>query len=399
MSSNDVSVVLVHGAWADGSSWAKIIGPLAAEGLNVVGGAAAADLVPGRCRGARSRPGAAPGPVVLVGHAYAGAVIAATRSEKVKALVYVAALAPGRGRDRRGRLLPRRAASAGAEARARRSRADLSARGGLRLRLRAERRRGRARRAGGGAAADLARLHHRRRAAPVVEGPAGLVPGGRAGSHDRRGQSALHGRAHEGPDALACGRPHADRDRAGCRPGRASARRSLRSKPSAPRKRRRGSTGVGASATVTAFIPLTRLQMQQEIPHDRHRLSNRRRGRLQDLLSRGRRRRTRRSCCCCMASRAPATCSAISSRCWPTASTSIAPDLPGFGNSDMPGRGATASSRSPTTIDRFTEVVGFDRYAVYVFDYGAPTGFRLAVKHPDRITAIISQNGNAYEEG
>ena len=51
------------------------------------------------------------------------------------------------------------------------------------------------------------------------------------------------------------------------------------------------------------------------------------------------------------------------------------------------------------SIDRFTEVVGFDRYAVYVFDYGAPTGFRLAVRHPDRITAIISQNGNAYEEG
>src|SRR5262249_989067 len=51
------------------------------------------------------------------------------------------------------------------------------------------------------------------------------------------------------------------------------------------------------------------------------------------------------------------------------------------------------------TIDRLPEVVGFNRYAVYVFDYGAPTGFRLAVKHPDRITAIISQNGNAYEEG
>jgi pimeloyl-ACP methyl ester carboxylesterase len=50
-------------------------------------------------------------------------------------------------------------------------------------------------------------------------------------------------------------------------------------------------------------------------------------------------------------------------------------------------------------IDRFTEVIGFDRFAVYVFDYGAPTGFRLAVKHPERITAIISQNGNAYEEG
>jgi pimeloyl-ACP methyl ester carboxylesterase len=76
----------------------------------------------------------------------------------------------------------------------------------------------------------------------------------------------------------------------------------------------------------------------------------------------------------------------------------VAPDLPGFGKSDMPGRGHTFD-RIAETIDRFTELVGFDRYAVYVFDYGAPTGFRLAVKHPGRITAIISQNGNAYEEG
>jgi pimeloyl-ACP methyl ester carboxylesterase len=76
----------------------------------------------------------------------------------------------------------------------------------------------------------------------------------------------------------------------------------------------------------------------------------------------------------------------------------IAPDLPGFGRSDMPGRGCTFD-RIAETIDRFTEAVGFDRYAVYVFDYGAPTGFRLAVKHPQRITAIISQNGNAYVEG
>ena len=76
----------------------------------------------------------------------------------------------------------------------------------------------------------------------------------------------------------------------------------------------------------------------------------------------------------------------------------IAPDLPGFGNSGMPGRGCTFD-RLAETIDRFTDIVGFDRYALYVFDYGAPTGFRLAVRHPDRITAIISQNGNAYEEG
>jgi len=76
----------------------------------------------------------------------------------------------------------------------------------------------------------------------------------------------------------------------------------------------------------------------------------------------------------------------------------IAPDLPGFGNSTMPDRGHTFD-RIAEAIDRFTELVRFDRYAVYVFDYGAPTGFRLAVKHPERITAIISQNGNAYEEG
>jgi pimeloyl-ACP methyl ester carboxylesterase len=76
----------------------------------------------------------------------------------------------------------------------------------------------------------------------------------------------------------------------------------------------------------------------------------------------------------------------------------VAPDLPGFGNSDMPDKGNTFA-RIAETIDRFTETIGFDRYAVYVFDYGAPTGFRLAVKHPERITAIISQNGNAYEEG
>jgi pimeloyl-ACP methyl ester carboxylesterase len=79
----------------------------------------------------------------------------------------------------------------------------------------------------------------------------------------------------------------------------------------------------------------------------------------------------------------------------------VAPDLPGFGLSDMPSRDTFAYTfdNIADVIDRFTEAVGFDRFAVYVFDYGAPTGFRLAVKHPDRITAIISQNGNAYVEG
>jgi pimeloyl-ACP methyl ester carboxylesterase len=79
----------------------------------------------------------------------------------------------------------------------------------------------------------------------------------------------------------------------------------------------------------------------------------------------------------------------------------VAPDLPGFGQSDMPARSSFTYSfdRLAEIIDRLTEVIGFTRFAIYVFDYGAPTGFRIAVKHPERITAIVSQNGNAYEEG
>jgi pimeloyl-ACP methyl ester carboxylesterase len=94
---SNVSVVLVHGAWADGSSWAKVIAPLAADGVRVVAAplpltsfhddVAALDRALERVAG----------PIVLVGHAYAGAVIAATRDEKVKSLVYVAALAPDEG--------------------------------------------------------------------------------------------------------------------------------------------------------------------------------------------------------------------------------------------------------------------------------------------------------------
>lgn len=75
----------------------------------------------------------------------------------------------------------------------------------------------------------------------------------------------------------------------------------------------------------------------------------------------------------------------------------VAPDLPGFGQSADPRTNSFDSIAD--TIERFTEVIGFDRFAVYVFDYGAPTGFRLAIRHPERITAIISQNGNAYVEG
>ena len=79
----------------------------------------------------------------------------------------------------------------------------------------------------------------------------------------------------------------------------------------------------------------------------------------------------------------------------------IAPDLPGFGFTEVPAkRNYTYSFEALAgTIEAFTEALGLNRYAIYIFDYGAPTGLRLALRHPERVTALVSQNGNAYEEG
>ena len=79
----------------------------------------------------------------------------------------------------------------------------------------------------------------------------------------------------------------------------------------------------------------------------------------------------------------------------------VAPDLPGFGFSAAPDRAQFRYTfdHLADVIDRFTAAARLTRYAIYVFDYGAPVGFRLATRHPERITAIVSQNGNAYEEG
>ena len=79
----------------------------------------------------------------------------------------------------------------------------------------------------------------------------------------------------------------------------------------------------------------------------------------------------------------------------------VAPDLPGFGLTKAPPRGQFdyTFDNLAKVLDGFTEALGLRRYALYVFDYGAPTGFRLAATHPERVTAIISQNGNAYQEG
>jgi pimeloyl-ACP methyl ester carboxylesterase len=79
----------------------------------------------------------------------------------------------------------------------------------------------------------------------------------------------------------------------------------------------------------------------------------------------------------------------------------VAPDLPGFGFSDVPDRKRFRYTfeNLAKVIGSFTQTIGLDHYAMYVFDYGAPVGLRLALAHPERITAVISQNGNAYEEG
>ena len=79
----------------------------------------------------------------------------------------------------------------------------------------------------------------------------------------------------------------------------------------------------------------------------------------------------------------------------------VAPDLPGFGMTEQPARDKFTYTfeNFVHVIDRFTEVLGLKEFAIYVFDYGAPIGFRLAIKNPERITAIVTQNGNTYLEG
>ncbi len=79
----------------------------------------------------------------------------------------------------------------------------------------------------------------------------------------------------------------------------------------------------------------------------------------------------------------------------------VAPDYPGYGNSSMPSPDEFEYSfdRLAEVIEKFTGKIGFGSYSLYLMDYGAPVGYRLAVKHPERVEALIVQNGNAYEEG
>jgi pimeloyl-ACP methyl ester carboxylesterase len=79
----------------------------------------------------------------------------------------------------------------------------------------------------------------------------------------------------------------------------------------------------------------------------------------------------------------------------------VAPDLPGFGQTEIKPRDQFAYTfdNIATVIDRFTEIVGLNKFAIYIFDYGAPVGLRIAARHPERISAIVTQNGNSYLEG
>jgi len=121
-------------------------------------------------------------------------------------------------------------------------------------------------------------------------------------------------------------------------------------------------------------------------------------GRRSDLLSTGRR-------CCCARAAPAAWLSSLVLHVPRTHSTPrrpvSRPDLPGFGFTEVPEERRYEYSFDVLagTIEAFADALGLNRYAIYVFDYGAPTGFRLAMRHPERVTAIVSQNGNAYEEG
>jgi pimeloyl-ACP methyl ester carboxylesterase len=372
MSSGDVTVVLAHGAWADGSSWAKVIAPLASQGIKAVAAplpltsfaedVAALDRTLERVTG----------PVVLVAHAYAGAVIAGTRDEKVKALVYISALAPDEGE----------------------SVADAFYRAKPHPK-----------------APTLAPDNHGLIYLPHDAFAAAFAPNATAEE-----QTVLEAVQHPisptcitvpVPRPLWKDRPSwflvAEQDRMILEETQrfmaARMKAQVRSHPvdhipivTAPAAVVDIIREATAAVRGSNFSP-NRMKMNmttityRTVDVDGFKIFCREAGQPDGpklLLLHG----------------------------FPTASHMfrdlipllsdrfhiVAPDLPGFGNSDMPAKDHTFA-RIADTIDRFTEIVGFDRYAVYVFDYGAPTGFRLAVKHPDRITAIISQNGNAYEEG
>ena len=207
MTRDTVSVVLVHGAWADGSSWAKVIGPLAARGIKVLAAPLPLTSFADDAAALERALERVVGPVVVAAHAYAGAVSAATRNEKVKALVYIAALAPDEGEtvadvfyrtephplapklapDNHGLIyLPEEAFAAAL--------AQNAAADELALLFR-------------GSAAQFARVHHNADDSSALERPPNLVSHGGTGPHDRLRDAALYGGTDAGSGAVAPCRP------------------------------------------------------------------------------------------------------------------------------------------------------------------------------------------------
>jgi pimeloyl-ACP methyl ester carboxylesterase len=211
MSRDDVSVVLVHGAWADGSSWAKVIGPLAAEGVRVLAAPLPLTSFADDTAALERALERVSGPVVVAAHAYAGAVIAATRNEKVKTLVYVAALAPEEGEtvadvfyrtepdplapklapDNHGLIyLPEEAFAAAFAQNAAGRRIGPTLRG---------------------SAADFALVQHATYEPSTLERPPQLVSHGGTRPHDRPRDAALYGGADARSGAVAFCRPRTHR--------------------------------------------------------------------------------------------------------------------------------------------------------------------------------------------
>lgn len=218
MPSNDVSVALVHGAWADGSSWAKVIRQLAAQGFKVVAAPLPLTSFRDDVTALDRTLERVTGPIVLAGHAYAGAVIGATRNERVRALVYVSALAPDEGEtvadvfyrvephpqaptlapDDHGLIYLPEAAFAAAFA----QHASVEEQALL---------------------ASVQRPISSACITVAMDRPLWkdlfMVPRGRGGPHDCSRDPAFHGGANEGARAIAPGRPYAARHRARDRRG------------------------------------------------------------------------------------------------------------------------------------------------------------------------------------
>jgi hypothetical protein len=186
MSENDAGVVLAHGAWADGSSWSKVIAGLRSEAVKAVAAPLPLTSLADDVAALDQMLERVEGPVVVAGNAYAG------RSSRRRAT----------RRSHRWCMSPRLPPT-----RARRS--DLAARGGVRQGFRPARLNAGAGAAGRHSAAARGGLHPRPGAASGLEGPAVLVPCGRGGSHDPRRDPAFHGGADEGTRAYGSRRPHA----------------------------------------------------------------------------------------------------------------------------------------------------------------------------------------------